>query len=233
MKLSINFLGRDFSPAAGYSYKFLVFSLVLLLLLYPFVEAYSAAHAILNFLMLFTLLSAAWAAAKTRGQFLVVVVTAAVVLIGRWSIFFAPSMPLALADSLLALAFFTYVLGIIFKDIFTSGDRITIDTIYQSISVYLLLGVAWAFAYISLELIFPGSFTIGIDMDVQKDLNLFRFLYFSFVTMTTLGYGDITPVTAPAGSIAFVQAVVGQIYLTVLVARLVGMHISVQRRQDN
>ena len=233
MTSSIKFTSRDFSLATGYSYKYLVFSLLLLLLLYPFVEEYSAAQGTLNFLMLFTLVSAAWAAAKTRRQFLVVVLAAAILFIGRWTIFFVPSMAVALGDSLLALAFFTYVLTIIFRDIFTNVDRVTIDTIYQSVGVYLLLGVAWAFAYVSLELFAPGSFTIGIDVPVDRDLNLHKFIYYSFVTMTTLGYGDITPVTSPAGSLAYVQAVVGQIYLTVLVARLVGMHISARARESD
>ena len=134
---------------------------------------------------------------------------------------------------LLALGFFTYVLIINFKDIFVNGDRVSMDTIFQAISVYLLLGLAWAFAYVSLELIIPGSFSIGVDLTVQSDLDFHKFLYFSFVTMTTLGYGDITPVTPPAGSLSYVQAVVGQIYLTVLVARLVGMHISSQARQGD
>ncbi len=233
MNSSIRFTGRHFRLGAGYSYKYLVFSLLLLLVLYPFVEKYSAAQGILNFLMLLTLVSAAWAAARTRRQFLVVFLIAVILFIGRWAIFFVPSTPLALGESLLALAFFTYVLSIIIKDIIPIGDRVTTDTIYQAIGVYLLLGVAWAFAYVSLELIFPGSFTIGIDAVVQTDQNLHEFIYYSFVTMTTLGYGDITPLTPPAGSISFVQAVVGQIYLTVLVARLVGMHISARVKQGD
>lgn len=224
---------RLFGLAASYSYKYLVASLLLLLVLYPFVEKYSPAVVVLNLLMLFTLLSAAWAAAKTTRQFLFVVLAALVLFIGRWIIFFVPLTYIALGDSLLALGFFTYVLIIIFKDIFVNGDRVSMDTIFQAISVYLLLGVAWAFAYVSLELIIPGSFSIGVDVAVQSDLDFHKFLYFSFVTMTTLGYGDITPVTPPAGSLSYVQAVVGQIYLTVLVARLVGMHISSQARHGD
>lgn len=233
MNSSTRLKGAVFSLATDYSYKYLVFSLLLLMVLYPFVEKYSAAQLILSLLMLFTLVSAAWAASRTRRQFLIVGLAAVLVLIGRWTIFFVPLTYIALADSLLALAFFVYVSAIVFKDIFAYGDRVTIDTIYQSIGVYLLLGMTWAFAYVSLELFAPGSFTIGIDLAVEKDLNLHRFIYYSFVTMTTLGYGDITPVTPAAGSLSYVQAVVGQIYLTVLVARLVGMHISARTKQSD
>jgi hypothetical protein len=81
----------------------------------------------------------------------------------------------------------------------------------------------WAFIYTVLENIHPGSFAIS-EGHIEAGRPLF--IYYSFITITTLGYGDITPVTAPANSFALIEAVTGQIYLVVLVARLVGMHIA-------
>ncbi len=87
-----------------------------------------------------------------------------------------------------------------------------------------VMGVGqWAFVFSVLECIHPGSFSIG---EGQIGVGLLLFIYYSFVTITTLGYGDITPLTAPANSISLLEAVIGQIYLVVLVARLVGMHIA-------
>ncbi len=81
----------------------------------------------------------------------------------------------------------------------------------------------WAFVFSVLESIHPGSFAVG---EVQIEAGRSLFIYYSFVTITTLGYGDITPITATANSFSFLEAVTGQIYLVVLVARLVGMHIA-------
>ncbi len=81
----------------------------------------------------------------------------------------------------------------------------------------------WAFIFSVLEIIHPGSFAIG---EGQIEVGRLLFIYYSFVTITTLGYGDITPLTAPANAFSSIEAVTGQIYLVVLVARLVGMHIA-------
>jgi hypothetical protein len=84
--------------------------------------------------------------------------------------------------------------------------------------LYLLAALMWAFVYTFLELIDPASF--NIDMSRSQDY-LLVFQYFSFVTLTTLGYGDITPVTEVAKAITVLEAVVGQLYLVVAVAWLV------------
>ena len=81
----------------------------------------------------------------------------------------------------------------------------------------------WAFAYTFLELVDPASFNIKIGK--PEDYFLI-FQYYSFVTITTLGYGDITPVTEVAKTFSALEALVGQLYLVVVVAWLVGMHVS-------
>ena len=81
----------------------------------------------------------------------------------------------------------------------------------------------WAFVYSVLESIQPGSFTIG---EGQIDVGRRLYIYYSFVTITTLGYGDITPTTDLANSFSFLEAVTGQLYLAILIARLVGIQIA-------
>jgi voltage-gated potassium channel Kch len=81
----------------------------------------------------------------------------------------------------------------------------------------------WAFAYMILELVVPGSFSQpGGSIRAET----MRFEYFSFITITTLGYGDITPLSNRASALALLEALIGQIYLVVLVAWLVGMYVS-------
>ena len=100
-----------------------------------------------------------------------------------------------------------------------SGNRIV-----GAICVYLLLGVIWSVCYSLLELLIPNSFS-GLTENATSAWNP-DWIYYSFVTLTTLGYGDILPVTFLARSLAFMEAVVGQFYVAILVAGLVSAHIA-------
>ena len=139
---------------------------------------------------------------------------------------FYPSTPLLIAHHLLGIIFMLFNIGIIFHLMFTSR-AITLNIISASLCVYLLLAVVWSQGYSLLEIIEPGSFSFQVDTNQEFILgNSVAPLYFSLVTMTTLGYGDIVPVSQAARMMAVVEAFVGQLYIAVLVARLVGLHVS-------
>lgn len=104
------------------------------------------------------------------------------------------------------------------------GSDMSANRIVGVTCVYLLLGVIWALSYSVLELSAPGSFS-GFDVNVERGWDS-EWLYFSFVTMTTLGYGDLLPVSATARAMAYLQAVFGQFYIAILVAGLVGAYIA-------
>ena len=110
--------------------------------------------------------------------------------------------------------------------IFKSED-VTIEVIYAAILVYLLMALMWSFVYVLLDLINSASFNVALIPGQSYQM---RFIYYSFVTITTLGYGDITPTTELASSFSILEAVVGQLYLVVVVAKLVGMHVSSKSR---
>lgn len=118
--------------------------------------------------------------------------------------------------------FFSLVVGILLKNIFT-GTRGTTNDLLAAASVYLCLAVIWAMLFGLVGLLEPN--TPPIRIGDASSLEFDDLIYFSIVTLTTLGYGDLAPVTSTAKSLAAVEALVGQIYLTVLVARLVGMNI--------
>lgn len=104
------------------------------------------------------------------------------------------------------------------------GTELDTNRLVGAICVFLLLGMIWAFAYSLLELAVPNSFNgLGTLNSSEFDSG---WLYFSFVTLTTLGYGDITPATGIARTLAYMQAVAGQFYVAVLVAGLVSAYIS-------
>jgi voltage-gated potassium channel len=100
------------------------------------------------------------------------------------------------------------------------ATEVTTDTILGAIAVYLLMGVAWAPIYSLIEILQPGSFGPKVVEGEEGS-----FFYFSYVTLSTLGYGDISPRTAPARAFATLEAIAGQFYLAVLVARLVSLQL--------
>ncbi len=104
------------------------------------------------------------------------------------------------------------------------------DRIVGAICVYLMIGLAWAKVYETLEAVVPGSFGFPAHTH-PSTVSLAHFTYLSFVTLTTLGYGDITPTTAVARTLAWLEAVTGQLYLAITVARLVALSLGETRDQ--
>ncbi len=137
--------------------------------------------------------------------------------------FRSPSSVLQFISMILLIGFLlvaiVYTISQVAKD-----NAINASRIIGAICVYLLLGVIWALGYTLINLSAPESFT-GFSplQDPGWDS---EWLYFSFVTMTTLGYGDILPVSGIARGLAYMQAIVGQFYIAVLVAGLVSAYVS-------
>lgn len=98
---------------------------------------------------------------------------------------------------------------------------ITRDILSASIVAYLFVALFFAKSFLVLEILSPGSFSISSDR-IMTDPSVMK--YFSFVTLTTLGYGDVVPISDQAKTMAISEALIGQIYLTVLIARLVGVY---------
>jgi hypothetical protein len=110
---------------------------------------------------------------------------------------------------------------------------VTVDRILGAVCAYLLIGIGFAVTYSTLDLLNPASFRLPEDlamgMAAGTEDSFSVFVYYSFVTLSTLGYGDITPVTDAARTVSSLEAIAGQIYLAVIVAALVGIHISSRR----
>jgi hypothetical protein len=143
---------------------------------------------------------------------------------------FIQSDALTVVQILLQGAFFGYVIWKMFRAILAS-HRVTINTVCASLCIYLLLGVLWALAYSLVGVWDPAALTWTVS--TRQPPRIWRFgkgdaavLYFSFVTLATLGYGDIVPTSPFTRMLATLEAITGQLYLAVLVARLVGMHIA-------
>ena len=209
-------------------FTYLLVSLLVLFLIAPIFEGLVIASTLLGIFISAVLVSAVYAVSQKRRVFVIALILVLPVLAGRWSVYFMESPSLDFIGSSFGVLFLAFTAATILVSVFREED-VTADTISGAICVYLLFGLAWAFLYSVLEFLHPGSFNFGqfsAHMSSQSShQQTTLFVYYSFVTLTTLGYGDITPLTPPARSLAMIEAVVGQLYIAILVARLVGLHI--------
>ena len=136
---------------------------------------------------------------------------------------------LQIGSTIALLAFLFLATGTAMKQI-VAGDNISTNRILGAICVYLMLGVIWALSYGLMEAMIPGSFG-GLTESAESSSWSPHWVYFSFVTLTTLGYGDVLPLTYFARTLAYFEAIVGQFYLAVLVAGLVGAYLSEKQGQ--
>ena len=139
-----------------------------------------------------------------------------------------PSQLFELAAFTSLFAFLLLAIAFTLRQVATE-NVLSANRLVGAICVYLLLGVIWAVAYSVLDLLSPGSFQDFSQIESKAWDS--EWLYFSFVTMTTLGYGDITPVSATGKALAYMQAVFGQLYVAILVAGLVSAYISSRQSQ--
>jgi len=120
----------------------------------------------------------------------------------------------------LDVIFLVFVIWVLVVKIF-SEDKVTGETIKGGISVYFLLGLLWAYLYSLILIIAPDAISFPVSRPELSSI-----VYFSFTTLTTLGYGDITPAVWSARNLTILESTIGQIFLTVLIARLVGLHLA-------
>ncbi len=203
-------------------FLFLLISILCLLVIAPIFKDFIGIRVLMDIFTTAILISGVYVVSKKRYVPLTAALLALPMLVSIWTNRFVEIPSLVLVGDCFGIAFLVFLVAVILSFIFREQE-VTVNVIYSAIVVYLLIAIMWAFVFSVLESIHPGSFKIG---EGQIEAGRPLFIYYSFVTITTLGYGDITPVTAPANSFSFLEAVTGQIYLVVLVARLVGIHIA-------
>jgi hypothetical protein len=159
---------------------------------------------------------------RNKKQLVIGICLAVPMFAATWATSFHDKLWLDLTASISGIAFFAFLAYAIFAFVIRQ-DHLTRDLIVGAAVVYLLFAIIWALIYQNLDLLKPGSFYISEQDDILQG---FPFMYFSLVTITTLGYGDIHPISPAARSAASLEALIGQIYLVFTVARLVGTHTS-------
>jgi len=158
-------------------------------------------------------------------------VLTAVTLAVRWGEHLSGAPQLDTGALLITAAWIAYAVSIIIGHLFQRRD-VTIDTILGSIVVYLLVAVAFTMVFEVIEITNPGSFSGVPDHAGAHRAELgTAMMYFSLVCITTMGYGDIVPISSIARPLAVLEGAFGQLYLAVMIARLVGLHIAGGSRQ--
>ena len=202
-------------------FGFLLVSILFMCLLRPFVEGYIGLQALLALFMSAIVLSVIYAVSEQKRVFVIGLAIAIPTLIIKWSTFFVNISAVHLAADVIGVVFTAYATIIILSYVFIE-KKISADVIFAAVSGYFLIGLMWAFVFSALEFLMPGSFQ-GPQVEASR---LSHAYYYSFTTLTTLGYGDITPVSAPARSFSFLEAIMGQLYIAILIAGLVGNYIA-------
>ncbi len=206
----------------------LLISLMLMLIVVPVIENRFIAL-VLQETFLTAVLVTAIIANRHRRWVLRVGVGVALISLGlNWATVLFDNAFLTIASYLSSTVFLATIAGMILISVLRD-HMASVRAIFGAICVYLLIGLCWALMYSALEHVQGDSFQIAHRTmtvrlrDGHEVTSYSQMVYFSFVTMTSLGYGDITPKTPLAQTLTWSQAVLGQLYLTVLIARLVAV----------
>jgi voltage-gated potassium channel len=203
-------------------FLYLLISLLLYLGLSPFLVDYFGLRLAKDVLLTAILIAATVAVSRSKVYTLTSATLAVLMLATLWYAYFFATEGGVLVAGFFSLFYMSLVSVAILSFVF-SAREVTRHVIFAAVSVYLLFGIVWSIIYMILETLVPGSFALLVDspLDVTSYLT-----YFSFVTLTTVGYGDITPISLKAKAFANLESLIGQIYMTVLIAWLVGLYVS-------
>jgi voltage-gated potassium channel len=218
----------------------LLITLLLMLVIQPMMQGFTAKSPLSVVLYSLVMMAAILSLAEGGWLKWAVLIWGISVLLGRWLVYLLAADSenfLTLADHAGEIIFLAFVAAMILRGIFMQGN-ISLDSIFGAICVYLLVGLAWGSLYSITEVFIPDSFQASgklADTLNSAETRQPVLTYYSFVTMTTVGYGDITPVSPPARTLSWLEAMTGQFYIAVLVAFLIGIRVSqgpVKRNDD-
>lgn len=199
---------------------YLFVTLLAFIALAPFIDAEHGGIIVRNLINAFVILAAVAAVGRSLLSFLVVLALAAPALAFRW-MSLEPGNP-ALFDLALRLDAAVYVatIALLLRYVF-DREVLTADRLWGAAAAYLMIGVLWSFLYAIVDRVSPGSFALRGSVAPMELMDL---LYFSFSTVTTTGFGDIVPLTRLARAAAIIESIIGQLFLAILIARLVGVY---------
>ena len=209
----------------------LLLAVGLLLIIYPLLRGAFSTRLVLDALLTLVFL-AAFLTIFSQSRFrLLAVVLGVPTIVGAWIDYVLPGLPrvpLVVGFHLVAALFFGFTVATILRAVHQE-QTVSADAIYGALCGYLLVGLAFGHLYCITECLEPGSFQVSEHFSTQLPVEPryhFIFAYFSFVTLTSVGYGDIVPTSGTARSLAVIEAMIGQFYIAVLIGELIGKRVS-------
>jgi len=215
-------------PIEGHGFRNLLFFLLLYIVGSPFLEPYPSLAVLAHVSLSVALFAAVYAVNKLQKQRSIAITLLLPLLVLYW---------LGLYDIISFSRFgahllFTVYYGLLIYSFISqikSARRVSVNVLYATFSLYLIIGLFWGSLYTLLYQMSPGAYSGVLLENTQNTSHVFN--YFSFVTLTTLGYGDITPQSLGAASLCQMEAIIGQFFTAVVVAWLMGMFISDRRNK--
>lgn len=206
---------------------YLFATLLAMIVLAPFIEGTHGGVLIRNVINVFVILSAVAAVGRSVVSFLCVMVLALPALVLRWLSIDAQNAALIDLALRLDVAVYATAIALLLRYVF-DREVMTSDRLWGAASAYLMIGVLWSFLFAIVDRSYPGSFSIRGTIDT---LPLHDLIYFSFSGLTTTGFGDIVPVGRIAKTAATLQVIIGQLFIAILIAKLVGVYPEALRRK--
>ena len=192
-------------------------SILILLILSAILEGHKYGYLVINTASTIVFILGVYTAGRNKRNVLILILLGLPWFLSEWIFTKSPETIFA------SVLFFLFITGTIMDHILRSKE-VSADTLYGAVCVYLLLGLLWASIYGFLEYISPGIVFVANNSDVVKHLTTNEVIYYSYTTLTALGYGDVTALTSEGRIISVLEAIVGQLFLAFLVARLVATY---------
>ncbi len=226
MKAFLEKLGPE-----GYGFRNLLIFLLIYIVGSPFLDPYPSLEIFAHFFLSITLFVALYTVGKYQKHRSIAMVVLIILLVLYWLgiynvIPFSRQGAYLLFVAYFGLLIYSYIMHL------ARFRKVTINILYAALCLYLMIGLFWGSVYTLLYELSPGAYS-GAMLDNAQGSLIHVFNYFSMVTLTTLGYGDITPQTVGAGALCQVEAIVGQFFTAVIVGWLVGNMMTEERKESS
>ncbi len=210
------------------SHLIFLVALGLFIIATPFVGTLPGGELVNTALLTLVLMSGLLVIQARRGTLLLATLLMVPGVVARWINYYRPELMPPAVFLVFGMLFLALV-AVQFLRFILRAPRVTGQVLEAGISTYLVFGLLWTMAYMMVGRLIPDAFTFSAP---GQSMNSSNALYYSFVTLTTMGYGDILPVSRVARMLAITEATTGVLYMSVLIARLVGMYSTVTPIQD-